>query len=77
MIAVHVEVSGKELDALEDLAVAWNLCQKHNSLLNASEDDRWRFTQNCKKCIAVNKKIRIKVLHLWSKLATSYDKSRK
>lgn len=75
MTIVRVEVSNKELDALEDLAVSWNLCDKHNSRLDAGEDDRWRFTQKCEKCVALNKKIRSNVLHLWSKLANAYDKS--
>jgi len=37
MVKLTVEISNKELDALEDLSVAWNLCDKHNATHNASE----------------------------------------
>ncbi len=77
MVKISVEISNPELDAIEDLAVAWNLCKKHNASWKASEDDRWRFTQTCKKCMRINKKLRSKVLHAWSKLVTAYEKTRK
>ena len=77
MVKLIADVSNKELDSLEDLAVVWNLCEKHNAKINASENDRWRFTQTCPKCVSINKKLRSKVLHLWSKLVTAYLKSRR
>ncbi len=77
MVKLTVEVSNKELDALEDLIVAWNLCKKHNATIDSDEDDRWRFTQTCPECIAINRLLRSKALHLWSKLVTAYDKPRK
>ncbi len=77
MVRLQADVSNRELDALEDLAVVWNLCEKHNAAIEASEDDRWRFTQTCPKCKEINKKLSSKVLHLWSKLVTAYEKSRK
>lgn len=77
MVELIVNVTNKELDFLEDLVVAWNLCDKHNSIINASEADRWKFTQTCKKCVKINKELRNNTLHLWSKLVTAYEKSRK
>lgn len=77
MVKVSLEVTNPELDALEDSIVAWNLCKKHNAKTDATEDDRWKFTQTCKACIQINKKIRNKSLHLWSKLVTAYIESTK
>ena len=77
MVKLTVEVSNLELDALEDVIVAWNLCKKHNAEIDASEDDRWHFTQTCPKCIKNNRILRSKALHLWSKLVTTYLKHRK
>lgn len=77
MAKLTAEVSKKELDALEDLIVAWNLCKKHNVIINASDGDYWKFTQTCKACKKINKEIRNKNLHLWSKLVDSYLKAAK
>ena len=77
MVKVIVEISNKELDALEDLAITWNLCKKHNAMVNATEDDRWHFTQKCKECNEINRRLSSKVLHVWSKLVTAYEKARK
>jgi len=77
MVKISVEVTYKELDALEDLAVAWNLCNKHKAIINATEEDNFRFTQTCKKCIQINRKIRGKTLNIWSKLVTAYLKATK
>lgn len=75
MVRVEADISNAELDAIEDLAVAWNLCDKHNAAI-ATEDERWLFTQECKKCSKINRKLRCKVLHAWSKLVTAYEKAR-
>ncbi len=75
MVKVTVEVTNKELDVMEDLAVAWNLCNKHKIVHDASEEENFRFTQTCKKCVKINKEIRGKTLHLWSKLVTGYIKA--
>lgn len=75
MVLVKVDVTNPELNALEDLAVVWTLCKKHTGIINASDDDYWKFTRTCKKCIELNKKIRNKALHLWSKLVTAYQNS--
>lgn len=74
MVELKVKVSKSELDALEDFIVAWNLCKKHNATINATEDEYWKFTQTCKACEKINKEIRNKSLHLWSRLVTSYLK---
>jgi hypothetical protein len=73
---VEIEISNNELDALENLAIAWNLCDKHKSV-DATEDEMWRFTQDCKNCVELNRKLSSKVLHVWSKLMTAYLKARK
>lgn len=72
---VLLDVSFRELDALEDLVTVWTLCKKHNVRYPITENQRWNFTQTCKKCIKLNKEIRNKSLHLWSKLMTAYLKS--
>ena len=77
MTKVTVGVTKKELDDLENLSVAWNLCDKHKSALQATEEDRFRFTQECKKCLKINKEISSRTLHLWSKLVTAYLKANK
>lgn len=74
---IIVDVSNKELAALEHQTVCWNLCEKHNRMLNVTEADMFKFTQDCPKCRAINKKLREKVLHLWSKMVTAYLKASK
>ena len=77
LVKITVEVTNKELNALENLTISWNLCKKHKSIINASEEEYFKFTQNCKKCAEINKEIRNKTLHLWSKMVTAYLKSTK
>lgn len=77
MVKIKADVTSKELNAMEDLTVCWNLCDKHKSLLNVSEEELFGFTQNCRKCAKINKELRNKTLHLWSKLVTAYLKSTK
>ncbi len=77
MVKVALQVTNKELDALENLTVAWNLCDKHKAMLDASEEDNFRFTQTCKKCIRINGEMGNKTLHLRSNLVTAYLKSTK
>ena len=74
MVEVKVNITNKELDALEDVIVCWNLCKKHNAVHDATEEEMFAFTQNCKKCEKLNKELRGKALHLWSKLVTAYLK---
>lgn len=77
MAKVTAEITNKELDAMEDLAVAWNLCNKHKAMLGATEEDNFRFTQECKKCLKINKEISGTTLHLWAKLVTACQKTTK
>ena len=77
MARITISVTNKELDAFEDLATAWNLCNKHNAAINASEEDLFRFTRKCGKCVENNKKIKRKALRLWRKMVIAYDKKRK
>ncbi len=74
---VTLNVSNNELDALEDQTMCWNLCGKHKRFLEASEADRFNFTQDCRKCRKNNKEIHGIVLHLWSKLVTAYQNASK
>lgn len=77
MAKVTVQVTHKELDDLENLTLVWNLCKKHNGILNASEEDMFRFTQECRQCRKINKEITNSTLHLWSKLVSAYLKATK
>ncbi|MDO8627344.1 MAG: hypothetical protein Q7K42_02675 [Candidatus Diapherotrites archaeon] len=72
-----VEVTNKELDDLEDLIMVWNLCQKHKSIMHSTEKELFNYAQTCKKCVKINKEIKNKTLHLWSKLVTAYMKATK
>jgi hypothetical protein len=76
MVKLTVDITKGELDTMEDYIVAWNLCKKHTAVPTTSEDERWRFTQTCKKCIKINKEFRNKMLDLWIKLCRAYDKNR-
>ena len=73
---INVDIYNNELDAMEDLIVAWNLCDKHNGQLKASDKQLWNYTQTCPECKEMNKKLRGKALHLWSKLCSAYDKTK-
>ncbi len=77
MVQITLEVTNPELNDLEDLIVCWNLCDKHKQKINARDEDYFRFTQSCKKCLKINRKIKSKSLHLWSKLVTAYMQSTK
>jgi len=77
MVKVTVEVTNKELDNLEDFIVCWNLCKKHNCMPGTTEEEKFRFTRECRECKRINKEMRNNSLHLWSRLVTAYDKGRK
>lgn len=73
----NLEVSNPELDALEDLAVAWNLCKKHNAqTMDKSDLEIYKMQHNCKACQKEVKIIRSRCLHLWSKLIHAYEIAR-
>ncbi len=74
----NLEVTNPELDALEDLIVAWNLCKKHNrESMGKSEVEIFKMQDSCKACENEVKKIRNKSLHLWSKLIHAYEIARR
>ena len=77
MVKVTLDITNKELDAMEDSILVWNLCRKHKSMVGATEEDRFRFTQTCKACKRIENGKRDKAVHLWSKLTTAYYDSRK
>ena len=77
MVKIIVDVTNKELNAIEDLAMCWNLCDKHKGIIDASDEECFRFTQTCKKCKKINGLLRNKVMHLWVKLIDGYLKSTK
>ena len=77
MVRIIANVTNKELDALENQTLCWNLCNKHKAALDASEEEIFGFIQTCKKCSKINKELTNKNLHLWSKLVTAYLKATK
>jgi len=77
MVKLTANVTNKELDALENQTLCWNLCDKHKAKWNASEEKMFKFTQTCKKCLKINRELTNSNLHLWSKLVTAYFKATK
>ena len=77
MVKLIVQITQKELDDLENMAVCWNHCNKHKGILNATEEELFKFTQDCKQCSKINRKISGSCLHLWAKLVTAYQKTTK
>jgi len=75
--AENVEITNPELDAMEDLIVAWTLCKKHNlQTRDKSQVEIYKMQHDCKQCQKEVKKIRNRSLHLWSKLVQAYEKAR-
>lgn len=69
----EIEITNPELDALEDLTVAWNLCKKHNAKIHGKSDiEIYKMQNSCKACQKEMKTIRKRTLHLWSKLVHAY-----
>ena len=71
---ISVDVTNPELDAMVDLILCWNLCDRHKkkTLRKTKEAQIWQWTQTCKACIEINKQLRKKTRHLWSKLIDAY-----
>ena len=81
MKEITLNVSNKELNNMEDLAVCYNVCKFHKRLLDSPE-----FVSNpnyevfdksiavCKKCISINKRMSKMLLHTWCKMVTAYEK---
>lgn len=75
---ITVDVTNPELDSLEDVLTAWNLCPRHvEKSATAGQKVRlgWQYTcGDCKRTLDA----RIdKSLHLWSKLCRAYDSPRR
>ena len=74
----NVEVTKPELDALEDLAVVWILCKKHNAKSYGKSDvEIYKMQDSCKACRKEVKTASNRALHLWSKLVHAYEIARK
>lgn len=71
---VTIDITQKELNALEDQTVCWNLCKEHNGIINATDEEFFAFTLHCPKCKKVNRMLRKSNLHLWVKLVDAYLK---
>ena len=69
---VLVNITGKELDTLEDYLMVIPLCEKHSSLIDVPDEVQ----KKCVKCQLIEKTWRGKSLHLWSKLVTAYLKEK-
>ena len=74
MKKVTIYVTNGELEALEDALVAWNLCKKHNSMINASEVELFKAQQTCMACIQADRAVRRKAVGVMSKLFRAHDK---
>jgi hypothetical protein len=74
----NVEITKPELDALEDLAVVWILCKKHNAQMDWKDEVKvYKIQQSCKACRKEVKTASNRALHLWSKLVHAYEIARK
>lgn len=78
MKKVSIYISESELLALEDILVAWPLCQKHKmETLNASDIETYAIQYKCKNCQKIKRKWREGAWNVMSKLFTAYDKDKK
>ena len=74
----NVEVTKPELDALEDLATVWILCEKHNAQMDWKDEvNVYKIQHSCKACQKKVKTASNRALHLWSKLVHVYEIARK
>lgn len=77
IVIKKVEITSQELSALEDLAVAWILCKKHNAAsVNKSDVEIFKMQNSCRACTKLFKQNRNHALHLWSKLIHAYEIAR-
>ena len=68
-----VEVTKPELDALEDVAIVWILCKKHNAeIYGKNEIQIYKMQNSCKSCTKEKRLRSSRALHLWSKLTHAY-----
>lgn len=72
-----MEITGSELDALEDLATVWIFCKKHNAhSAGKSYIEIFKMQNSCKACRKEVKLVSNRALHLWSKLVHAYEIAR-
>jgi hypothetical protein len=68
-----IELTKPELDALEDLATVWILCEKHNAKTYGKGDvEIYKMQDSCKACRREVRKSSKRAVHLWSKLTHQY-----
>lgn len=73
----NVEITNPELDAVEDLIVAWTLCKKHTcQTTGKSQVEIYKMQYSCKQCQKEVNKIKNRSLHLWKKLVHAYETAR-
>lgn len=72
-----LEVTKPELDALEEVAIFWILCKKHNPQSHGkSEVEIFKMQNSCKACTKEKKIAQERAVHLWSKLTHEYYMAR-
>lgn len=74
MRTVRIKVSEAEPNALDDILLVWNLCKKHNAMINATERQYAIAQATCPDCQKEHKKIFKKAWAVESKLWKAYDK---
>ena len=72
---LKVDLTEPEINSIEELAVCWTLCPEHKKE-SLTEVECFKATQDCLKCVKINKALRLKALHAWSKLAHAYNLAR-
>lgn len=75
---ITVDVTNPELDALEDVLVAWNLCPRHteaSARANHRQIVLWQYS--CKSCRKGHAALVTASLRLCGKLCKAYDGKRK
>ena len=71
---ITVNITQPELNAIEDIAVCWNLCDKHKKL--DSEIEMFKASNECKDCIEIQRKLTSKAMNAWSKMVHAYNIAR-
>ena len=70
----EVDVTNPELDAFEDLATIWILCNKHIAqTINKNEVEVFKMQNSCKACQKEKRMVKNRALYLWGKLVRAYD----
>ena len=73
---ITVDITNTELDAIEDMAITWILCPKHNGIYTLDEIERYKMQQSCKECKKLVEKNSSRALHAWSKMVHAYNIAR-